>query len=177
MAESLKGCYQANHPAGSSAELMTLSKMGEGEYDRYSTSRAFAWISANIGEFIRLTITRTIQFWLPDPVYHVHAYSLWAVTILSAVGAWFLGVRSCLFLVGAAVMYSLPYYIVVSDVRYRYPVLWMSLLMAGATADRVWSAVERFRRARISGLGKPVLSIMKTFLPIASQLRTTRTNE
>ena len=35
------------------------------------------------------------------------------------------------FLLTVAAIYPLLYYVVVSDVRYRYPVLWLSLLCAG----------------------------------------------
>jgi hypothetical protein len=133
IAEEIRhGCYQAYHPAGSSAELSMLRQMGEAEYDRYSTSRAVAWMSSHFSEAAGLTVMRAIEFWLPHRTYHVYAYSVWSVTLLGMFGAWRLQRHGAsLFLVWAGLLYSFPYYLVVSDIRYRYPILWMALLLAG----------------------------------------------
>ena len=59
-----------------------------------------------------------------------------------------------LYLAVVAATYPLIYYVVVSDVRYRYPVLWLSLLSAGyllaefvrlvAVGHRTIAPVSRF---------------------------------
>jgi len=42
-----------------------------------------------------------------------------------------------LFMLGVLAIYPVMYYVVVSDARYRYPVLWISLLAAGYCIDQV----------------------------------------
>ena len=143
MAGSLQtGCYQVYHPAGSPTELATLQRVREGEYDRYTTSRALSWIRGHLTAFIELTARRAIEFWFPPPSYHVYAYSVWGISALSLMGVCLVRRRQCLFLLGALVLYSAPYYIVVSDVRYRYPVLWVSFLLAGVAIEHLYG---RFR--------------------------------
>jgi len=47
------------------------------------------------------------------------------------------------YILTVSVIYPLMYYIVVSDMRYRYPVLWLSLLPAGYLVREVWAEIRR----------------------------------
>lgn len=156
--EELNGCFGAHHPNESAREAGLLLEMGEIQYDRNRIADTKAWIRANPARFLKLTMTRTIEFWFPareviPPGYEYAsnfgiphyaqsvarqqnriAYAIWIVTILSLPGL-VLMARSrepfVLFVLTVMAIYPLMYYVVVSDMRYRYPVFWLSLLPAG----------------------------------------------
>jgi len=50
-------------------------------------------------------------------------------------------------------VYPLPYYVIVSDVRYRYPILWLSMLGAGFFADELFRALRRKMKGRTGSFG------------------------
>ncbi len=52
-----------------------------------------------------------------------------------------------LFVVFVLLIYPLMYYIVVSDVRYRLPVLWLTLVAAGTFLVWCWDLPSRSTRA------------------------------
>jgi hypothetical protein len=155
----LKGCYQAHHPNTSIREAELLRKMGEVSYDRKRIADARRWIQANPARFLSLTMTRVLEFWFPAregvptgpgqfadnyvmPDYVRNwvrrqngiAYAIWLVTALSIPGLILMARRRepvTVFVLAVGAIYPLMYYIVVSDVRYRYPILFLSLLSAG----------------------------------------------
>jgi len=157
--EVLTGCMQANHPFWSTKEAEFLVKLGEVQYDRRRIADAKNWARSNPDKFLDLTLTRILQFWIPareaNPVergrsaysYVVPdwvqswvrqqngvAYAIWVITLLSIPGL-FLMVRNreplTFYVLAVLAIYPLTYYVTVSDMRYRYPVLWLSLLAAG----------------------------------------------
>ena len=132
VSELRSGCYAAHHPYGSRAEAGLLRSMGEPAYDRYRVSSAIDWARGHAGSFFHLTAKRIVEFWFPSPVYGVYGRSIWLVTALSIPGL-FLMRRSLRmrFMGTVFLVYPCLYYVVVSDYRYRYPILWLSLLPAG----------------------------------------------
>jgi hypothetical protein len=156
--DELNGCYGAHHPNESVREAELLRTMGEIQYDSNQIAKTKAWIRANPARFLKLTMTRTIEFWFPareviPPGYEYAsnfgiphyaqsvarqqnriAYTIWIITILSLPGLVLMARRRepfVLFVVAVMAIYPLMYYVVVSDLRYRYPVIWLSLLPAG----------------------------------------------
>jgi len=154
----MNGCYQTHHPNSSSPEAEYLQRVGEVQYDKNRTSDAKAWIRAHPAMFLKLTARRILEFWFPPaevipPEYtfsnnfgladydqrwmrqqHGVDYAIWIVTGLSIFGLALMVFRRqtvVVFALAVLVVYPLMYYLVVSDVRYRYPVLWLSLLPAG----------------------------------------------
>jgi hypothetical protein len=139
--EKMNGCYQEYHPNVSVTEAELLRTLGEVEYDRKRIVDTKSWISANPNRFIELTKTRFMEFWFP-PIeeFPVKAYAIWITTGLSLVGLAMMVYRReavVLFMLGVLAIYPLMYYAIVSDVRYRYPVLWISLLAAGYCIDQL----------------------------------------
>ncbi|MEO8595259.1 MAG: hypothetical protein ABI759_18200 [Candidatus Solibacter sp.] len=144
------GCYQQTHPVASPHEIALLTQLGEVEFDRDRTTRALAWIRSHPRRFLALTRARMIEFWFPEPGPPSYTmYAIWMITALSLPGVcfmarhrlpvvWFLGV---LWLV-----YPLMYYIMVSSDRYRYPVIWTSLLPAGYLLAVLWSKLPWIAR-------------------------------
>jgi hypothetical protein len=157
--DELHGCYQSHHPNVSVGEAALLSRMGEVHYDRKRMADAWNWIRANPAGFVKLTRKRVLEFWFPAaeiiPIGPSHfannhvfpewvrnwvrqqnaiAYAIWIVTGLSVPGLILMVRRReavTLFVLAVLAIYPLMYYVVVSDMRYRYPVLWLSLLPAG----------------------------------------------
>jgi len=154
----MNGCYQSHHPNSSRPEAEYLQRVGEVQYDKNRTADAKAWIRAHPAMFVKLTTRRVLEFWFPPaevipPEYtfsnnfgladyderwmhqqHGIDYAIWAVTGLSIFGLALMVFRRqtvVVFVLAVLVVYPLMYYLVVSDVRYRYPVLWLSLLPAG----------------------------------------------
>jgi len=133
--------------------------MGEVSYDRKRIADARRWIQANPARFLSLTMTRVLEFWFPAregvptgpgqfadnyvmPDYVRNwvrrqngiAYAIWLVTALSIPGLILMARRReavTVFVLAVVAIYPLMYYIVVSDMRYRYPILFLSLLSAG----------------------------------------------
>ncbi len=157
--ELASGCYQATHPESSVAEAGLLKNLGEPAYDRLKRAAAMTWIRSHSSRFLQLTLARMIQFWFPVPNSPRYAaYVIWIITLLSLPGFYILLQRrapAVVFLGTILLIYPLPYYVVVSAVRYRVPVLWLSSLTAGyfltAIAPRRWSAGFNAPPAGIAG--------------------------
>lgn len=128
-------CYDSRHPVGSDSEAALLRTLGEVKYDRMRTADALRWIKDNPRDFGRLTVRRIGQFWFPFPTEpRCFSYGVWLITALSIPGLILMalkGEKATWFVVAVSLVYPLMYYVVVSDVRYRYPILWLSLLPAG----------------------------------------------
>ncbi|HEV2198801.1 MAG TPA: hypothetical protein VGR73_03200 [Bryobacteraceae bacterium] len=132
--EMRSGCYQATHPEDSVSEALALKTMGEPAYDRLKTAQALAWIRANPSRFFHLTLARILDFWFPLATPRYSGYAIWAITILSVPGlVQMFRKRSPVagFVAVVWLIYPLMYYVVVSGVRYRVPILWISALSAG----------------------------------------------
>jgi hypothetical protein len=129
------GCYQTHHPNVSLAELDEFRKLGEVEYDRRRIEDTRRWIIENPTRFRQLTMSRFAQFWFPPAgEFSYMNYTIWIATVFSVPGLFLLAWRReriVLFIAAVLFLYPLMYYVVVSDVRYRYPILWLSALPAG----------------------------------------------
>jgi hypothetical protein len=146
-ADNLSDCYGANHPNESLSEARLMRSMGEVRYDRLRTRDAKMWIAEHPARFRQLTLQRIREFWFPavfwDPSLELHPYqtcAVWLVTALSIPGLVLMIWRReaiAIYVLAVLLIYPLMYYLVVSDVRYRFPVLWLSLLPAGYLVWRV----------------------------------------
>jgi hypothetical protein len=129
------GCYVAHHPAGSLKEAETLVSMGEIKYDRARIHDTEAWIQSHPARFAQLTAARIVLFWFPMPDGPLfETVVIWLATILSIPGIALMAyrkLRCTVFIVAGLLAYPLMYYVVMSSPRYRYPILWLSLLPAG----------------------------------------------
>jgi len=129
------GCYQSTHPVASQAEIAALRRLGEVEFDRQRTTMAMEWIRSHPGRFRELTLRRMIEFWFPEPEPPAYTmYMIWVLSLLSVPGMILMARNRVpvLWVICAVwLIYPPMYYIVVSAVRYRYPVIWSSLLPAG----------------------------------------------
>ncbi len=145
--DARSGCYDATHPVASASEIADLRRMGEVAFDKDRTARGVAWIRSNPRRFAELTLARVVEFWFPEPGRPAYTfYAIWVITLLSVPGVVLMardGVRAVWVLGTIWAVYPLMYYIVVSSDRYRYPVIWTSLLPAGYFLWVVWAWVSR----------------------------------
>jgi hypothetical protein len=150
--DAARGCFQATHPVASLAEAQFLNRLGEVQYDRNRAAAAWDWIHSNPERFRHLTLARIFEFWFPEPIVPAYtAYSIWAITLLSIPGMVLMARRRypvTLFVLAVWLMYPVMYYVVVSCDRYRYPILWTSLLPAG------YSLAAMMPRWKRSGLAE-----------------------
>ena len=148
----LTHCYQSSHPNTSFEEASLLRSLGEVRYDRLRTADAKAWIRTHPAGFLHLALNRVRDFWFPVPWdSRFKSAVIWLSTVLSIPGIVIMGRRGDralpLVLLILAI-YPLMYYIVVSDVRYRLPVLWISLLAAGTFVVWIWDRARRQQHLR-----------------------------
>lgn len=156
--DQLYGCYGAHHPNTSVEEASLLRSLGEVGYDRKRIEDVEKWAYEHPHRFVLLTMKRMLRFWFPErlpspaEILQKGGYEvpdlvrewiahrnwvvcvIWSITALSIPGL-FLTARHrlpiMLYLGFVMAVYPLMYYIVIADVRFRYPVLWLSLLPAG----------------------------------------------
>jgi hypothetical protein len=134
------------HPRTHEGEALKVRELGEVEYMRQAGREALEWIRAHPAEFTRLTASRVVHIWfgpLHDPSV---ALGFTALTILALLGALRL-MPSLTIPQRAAVLiplatYPLIYYVVAYMPRYRVPLDWIYLMLAGAW---VWGWIERGR--------------------------------
>jgi hypothetical protein len=144
------GCYDLTYPLSSAQEAELVRKLGEPEYDRRRRLDAMAWIRGHPGRFWHLTLQRIVEFWFPEPVGLLYpTYAVWLVTVLSLPGfIWMTRRREPVawFIAAVWVIYPAMYYVMLSGDRYRYPILWTSLLPAGYLLARIFPRHDRTHR-------------------------------
>ena len=128
------------HPRAKVEEAQLVLELGEAEYMRRAKVEAVDWIRANPGKFLGLTTSRLTQFWF-GPMYRPGtALLVTALTILALLGAWASlpamthPQRAALLM--PLIFYPLIYYVVAYMPRYRVPLDWILLLLAGTVVWR-----------------------------------------
>ncbi len=124
------------HPRTDLAEAELVRDLGERAYMRTKGREALDWIRQEPGAFARLTATRVAYVWA-GPLHDPFLTALFStLTLLAVVGAWrvlpALTVPQRAALLLPLITYPLIYYVVAYQARYRDPVNWILLLLAGA---------------------------------------------
>ena len=132
------------HPRLLEAEARKLQELGEVVYMRAAGREARGWIRENPGTFVGLTASRAAHWWL-GPLYDPPgAFVVTTLTILALAGAWLtfptLGAPQRTALLVPLLTYPLVYYLVAYMPRYREPLDWLLLLLAGAA---IWRWMDR----------------------------------
>jgi hypothetical protein len=157
LTDELSGCYQATHPNLSAAQDLRVRALGEIRYDRLQKDAAESWIRTHPRRFIHLTLTRIREFWFPPLADQpLTALLVWLGTVLSIPGVILMLLhrrRAALFVVPALLLLPALYYVILSDIRYRYPILWLSYLPAGYLAHQLLIRAQRFRSRRVQAHG------------------------
>ena len=134
--------------ASSRDEAALVASLGEGVYNRLRLLNALRWVRSHPRRFLELSAERTFYYWLPSPREGWEAYGYWLLTILGSVGAWLARKnRTAMLLALGLVAYSLPLVVIQTDVRYRFPTLWISALLAGGTLQAGVELLSRRKAA------------------------------
>jgi len=147
------GVYRRFHPSENEAERLHLMQSGEIAYNREKLHQAVTWATHHPAEEIRLLLGRIFHFWFPTVTHPLHMAWISALTLLGLCGLarWFSRANVALELkgvVGALLLtFPLAYYTVLTEPRYRYPILSLLLLFAGdfitAAGDFVTAKMQR----------------------------------
>jgi hypothetical protein len=145
-------CHGAHHPNSSVEEAADVKRLGEFNYNRARFRRACGWILAHPAVALALIAKRFWFFWFPSDgglsgyrlerarLLYQHIF-----TILAICGLYWSWKRYCLRFVHLCfLLFPMVYYVVEFDPRYRYPILWMTWLLAA------YATLELFARCRRS---------------------------
>ena len=149
--EEANACFLTHHPNVSLGDAQLLRDMGEVRFDSLRLNQARSWIRLHPERFFQLTAARVRNFWFPPAEGHaVKIAAIWIATVMSIPGLLLMayrGERVAWFIFATLVIFPGMYYVVVSDIRYRYPVLWLTLLPAGYLANALWDRLRSMSKA------------------------------
>ena len=123
-------------------EARRAQALGEPQYDAEKLREARGWIKANPRRFMSLTLQRISVFWVPSetgsPWQEItikgrrrERLAIYAMTILSVFGLVRLtrtNRTAGIVLLSWLLFFPLIYYVVLYTDRYRYPILWITLV-------------------------------------------------
>ena len=142
MTNEFSRCFKINHPNEGLDQAERVRQLGEYAYNQTRLHEAVEWIRGNPKRFAELTWLRIVAFWflsrtghlLPDSRMPPGVLTVWFMTLLSIPGLWLMWKKNPS-AAGILVLWLLffppIYYIVQFDPRYRFPILWVTLLLAG----------------------------------------------
>jgi len=142
--EVMDARQEHRHPRTHREEARKVQELGETEYMRQAKHEALAWIREHPTEFCRLTVSRVIHFWCGPLHRPATALGISLLTVLAILGA--RRIMSALTIPQRAVFliplatYPLIYYLVMYMPRYRIPLDWILLMLAGAA---VWRWIDQ----------------------------------
>lgn len=134
------------HPTTHREEALLVAELGELAYMRRSRDEALTWISANPREFARLTVSRFAHLWLGPPQDPFSMSVTTLLTVLALFGARRVWPRlqsperAALLL--PLLAFPSIYYILAYMPRYRIPVDWIVMLLAGLAISDWLSRLE-----------------------------------
>lgn len=141
----LNGCYFTQSPNHNPVEAQKARVMGETKYNAEKLRQTVDWIVHHPSRFASLTVQRIYAFWIPyeftSPWQEMKSLgrrrerlTIYVMTLLSAFGIVMLA-RShrpaFLLLASWLVVFPIIYYCAMYEDRYRYPIMWVTLV-AGA---------------------------------------------
>jgi hypothetical protein len=154
------GCFQQQSPNHNPEQAQQARLLGEVEYSSAKLRVTFAWIQQHPARFAVLTLQRIAAFWFPyeteSPLRELtipgsrrkERLMIYLATILSVLGMVQLArTNPTAFwaLAGWLILFPPIYYIALYEDRYRYPILWATLLAAACPLCRWGSWVVRRR--------------------------------
>lgn len=139
------GCYVQSHPNESPELARRVAAIGEVRFNREQRDKAVAWIRGHPARFLLLSAQRFSLFWLPLNRVRTKAERyddllICLFTILSIPGGmliWRERRFAAYLLISAMLLYSPPYFFVMNVLRYRFPILWISVLLTAVFLHRV----------------------------------------
>lgn len=137
---SEKGGY-ADHPHASFEACREFARYGEIAMNRKFEAEAEGWIRAHPGKSVALLMGHVVAFWYLVPGEIFRSVATGFVALLGLAGL-ALCVKRRLFagrMLGIVmVIYPLEYYVPRFDIRYRYPIYLLLLLLGSVVVIEVW---------------------------------------
>lgn len=134
------GCLANARPYDSPEAAQRLLMEGEYQFNVDYLHDGIDWIRRHPGRFVKLTLARTRFFWFPpgEPdegrFAALNIAMISGLTLLSLPGLYFIYRKqpwaACM-LCGGMLLYSPIYYLSQVDLRYRYPIVWMTVFCVG----------------------------------------------
>jgi len=144
-------CTKLTHPNHNAGLARRILEIGEYEFNQEQSRQAGIWMGEHPQRFLTLTAQHFLLFWFPafapadGPLVLLTMLEISVITALTIPGLVLLcrvnRLASYLLASGAAA-YSVTYYLVQMDYRYRYPILWISYVAVGYLLK---AAADRFR--------------------------------
>ena len=142
-------CHYQPHPNANPQVAREMRAAGVAPYNAMLLTRALNWIKANPARFAGLTAQGTLLFWFPPFGKGSDNYPLWGVTLLGFAGLVLCAKTNPIaaaLLGSILLLYPLTYYTIQHFTRYRYPILWVSTLLAAYTLEQGWLRIRQPRR-------------------------------
>ena len=131
--------HRYQHPRVDLIEARKVKELGEMKYMRGALNESLAWIQDNPLEFLKLTFMRFVHFWFGPLSLSPTSVLMVALTILAILGIRhvfpILTLPQRIILLTPLLTYPLIYYLVPYAPRYRIPIDWLLLMLAGV---EVW---------------------------------------
>jgi hypothetical protein len=144
-------CAELTHPNHNALLARRILEIGELEFNREQSRKARRWIREHPSAFFQLTARHFLEFWfpafaradaLPARLAMIEVSMITLLTIPGLMALYRENRITTYLLVSGALSYSVAYYLVQLDYRYRYPILWISYI---AVAYLLQAAADRFR--------------------------------
>jgi hypothetical protein len=144
-------CAELTHPNHNAVLARRILELGEYQFNQEQLRKARQWVQEHPGRFLQLTAQHFLVFWFPVFVRADGLLALLAMLAVSIITALTLLGLILLYrtnrvagylLTSGALSYSLTYYLIQFDYRYRYPTLWISYI---AVAYLLKTAAGRFQ--------------------------------
>lgn len=155
------GCSELVHPNVNAQLAARVRELGEYRFNKERLHMAIEWIKAHRGRFAFFTLKRFLFFWFPVaaggkyPLEVLGQFIVSLLTALSIPGLWLL-FQTYRFagqlLLTCLLAFPLTYYVVHVNLRYRYPILWVTCFGVGylivhlatqAQKRRAWAAGKK----------------------------------
>jgi len=137
-----------SHPNQNREEAQVVAALGEGRYNQMRRQDATDWIRTHPRQFLGLSAMRTFYYWFPSPRegWPASLYSI--ITAFCCWGVWISRKnRLAMSLAIAAVSYAVLFAFIETHVRYRFPSLWITALLAGRGVYGIWSSRTALSRS------------------------------
>ena len=148
----MSGCHWLSHPYGNRSITQRAVDQGEVRFNQEMLRRAVSWIRSNPRAFAWLTARRFFDFWFPDLGGLRYSIPMGILTVLALPGIVLMRRRSRLgswLFAATLAIYPLVHYIIQVEDRYRYAILWATLLPAAYILTK-WT--ERLRTADVDSV-------------------------
>lgn len=145
------GSFQV-HPNGHAVPCAMVQQEGEVAYFKRQQRMALDWIGSSPISFLKLSLARSFYFWflpLSSPVKQLTSAVLTVVAFCGLVWIW--RTPAARLLVTVVFTYSVVYYVIQVDPRFRYPLHPLILIGAAAAAC---SALNRIANQPSTAMGQ-----------------------